>query len=107
MLVVNLQVYSPEMENGNVFLGGFHLQECLFLLHVFVNERHELLWLSLSTCTPVLLPAVLLLQTLEDSTHLERQTLRSLRRQTGRPAGWQTGLQVVPAAMSCRRRLMR
>lgn len=50
-----------------------NLQERLLLLHVFVDERYELLRLSVPTSAPVLLPAVLLLQTLQHATHLGRQ----------------------------------
>ena len=53
-----------------------HLEERLFLLHVFVDEWQELLRLSISSSTPVLLPAVLLLQTLQHPAHLEGQTDR-------------------------------
>lgn len=80
------------VKGGGGSFSGLHLQKGLFLLHVFVNERHELLWLSLSTPTPVLLPAVLLLQTLEDATHLERQTVGvQAGRQVCRPGDRPTG----------------
>lgn len=70
---------------------------------MFADQRHEVFWLSLPTSTPVLLPAVLLLQALQDPTHLERQTCWY----TSKQVGWQTEGRVIPAAMSCRMLLMR
>lgn len=58
---------------------------------MFVDQRHEVFWLSLPTSTPVLLPAVLLLQTLQDSAHLERQTCWYTSKQVGGLADRGTG----------------
>lgn len=57
-----------------------HLEKGLLLLHVFVDEWQELLRLSVSSSTPVLLPAVLLLQTLQHPTHLQTNSTDKKKR---------------------------